>query len=157
MAKKKNKLKGTPTVASSLLVASAGGPSALLTASEVKRNLNDVLGKDPQLKTVNTRSDTGSPAVKKRAQPQTADEDMEALEDNQESLEDADRLDLDNSEIVEESPELSESSPDTQPHSLEPELVLLVTQSTESTDKMVTPSPPPGSPPVACSCNGGNG
>lgn len=41
MAKKKNKMKGTPKGISSLLVASAGGLSTLSTDYEAKRNLND--------------------------------------------------------------------------------------------------------------------
>lgn len=100
MAKKKNKMKGTPKGISSLLVSSAGGPSALSTDSDIKRNLNDILGKDPQPKPVNAHSDTWSPAVTKRAQSRTLDSDQESLVDDQESLEDADHLDLDMSEIV---------------------------------------------------------
>ena len=88
MAKKKNRLlKGMLPMASSLLVASAGGPSALSSDSEAKQNLNDVLGKDLPPKPVNTHSDTGSPAAKKRSQPKIMTEDMEAVEDDQDSLE----------------------------------------------------------------------
>ena len=113
---KKKPLKGTPPVLSSLLFAASGGSSALSSDPE-RRNVNDVLGKDRLQKPVNARSDTGSPATKKRTESRTLTLEMNDAEgaDDQDSLEDADRLDLDNSDFLEESMlAIVENRPDTE-------------------------------------------
>lgn len=105
-----------------------------------------VLGKDPQPKPVNACSDTGSPAIKKRAQPRIPDVDQEPLVDDQESLEDADHLDLDTSEIVEESQEPVMTHTETPLPSSELDASGLVSHQEESTGTTMSPSPPPTSP-----------
>jgi hypothetical protein len=119
---RKKPMKGTPPVVSSLLLATSGGSLAPSSDPEM-HNINDIFSKNRSQKPVNARSDTGSPATKKRTESWTLTLEINDAKgaDDQDSLEDADRLDLDNSDFLEESMlAIMENRPDTEiPEDLE--------------------------------------